>query len=134
MRLNTPAIVAAVIMLATACTNPPTKAPPPQAAPCPPSPARGLPKHIYGAGAFSCGKFLRAAQEDSYAHIVNMSWVTGFISAQPDVRASDFEGIEAFIIKACEADPTESLVSVSMRLQVELMPKSFQEFLNMRSK
>ena len=84
---------------------------------------------IYGAGSYSCGKWLSDAEKKGSFFYHNAQWVFGFLSAMNKTDAAvgdkpakdiDADGRIAFISKYCEEHPLNSISDAAVVLYAEL--------------
>lgn len=77
---------------------------------------------IYGAGSFSCGKWLENRREQGgWAQVANTTWVAGYVTAAQDhgglnLKTSDTNAMEAFVDKHCRENPLDSILDASRAL------------------
>jgi len=81
-------------------------------------------------GTMSCGNWVKDRKEDSWNHIVDMSWISGYITAYnmqtPDVHnilgSTDLESVYLWIDKYCQENPLSKLAVGMEILTAELWP------------
>jgi hypothetical protein len=93
-------------------------------------PNQQAPWLVYGAGSFSCGKWL-AARESKNSEIQNytLQWVAGWIvsynyyaneTSHKSVQNPEFDTITAYIDKSCNDNPLHHIATVATEMIGEL--------------
>jgi hypothetical protein len=93
--------------------------------------ARGGSLLVFGAGAVSCGAWLRHAETDDADHVVMASWMDGYLTAANQKLNEDGQtaslgqntqgtGRDAWITRYCQANPQDALFRAASALVLDL--------------
>ncbi len=90
--------------------------------------AEGVP--VLGAGAMSCGTFVKYKEDKTASGIHNMvGWTLGYLSAvnvtryqegKSMLRSFDLYAVEAYLEKDCKEHPLDMVYQAVMRMSIDL--------------